>query len=105
MRGGILFVELGIDATNDDILDQMRKMKACREDGSYNNVVCTVRGFADDKRHLFEIPAGGSSIWASSVTSISRRRSILQCRPLRKTAGVLPRCGSVARGGCGARCR
>ncbi len=56
MRDSILFVELGIDATNDDILDQMRKMKSCREDRSYSNIVCTVRGFADDKRHLFEIP-------------------------------------------------
>ena len=56
MRGSILFVELGIDASNDDILDQMRKMKFCREDRSYSNIVCTVRGFSDDKRHLFEIP-------------------------------------------------
>jgi len=56
MRDSILFVELGIEATNDDILDQMRKMKACREDGSYSYVVCTVRGFGDDERRLFEIP-------------------------------------------------
>jgi len=56
MQDGILFVELGIDATNDEILDQMRTMKACREDGSYGHVVCTVRGFSEDKRDLFEIP-------------------------------------------------
>ncbi len=56
MRDSVLFVELGIDATNDDILAQMKTMKACREDGSYGHVVCTVRGFDDDKRHLFEIP-------------------------------------------------
>jgi len=56
MREGILFVELGIDATNDEILAQMRTMKACREDGSYDHVVCTVRGFSEDKRRLFEIP-------------------------------------------------
>jgi hypothetical protein len=56
MRGSILFVELGIDASNDDILDQMRTMKACREDGSYSHVVCSVRGFSDDERSLFEIP-------------------------------------------------
>jgi hypothetical protein len=56
MRDSILFVELGIDATNDDILDQMRKMKICREDGRYSHVVCTVRGFGDDERRLFEIP-------------------------------------------------
>ena len=56
MPNNVLFVELGIDATNDDILDQMRKMKACRENGSYGHVVCTVRGFSEDKRDLFEIP-------------------------------------------------
>ena len=56
MPASVLFMELGIDATNDDILDQMRKMKACREDGSYGHVVCTVRGFSEDKRDLFEIP-------------------------------------------------
>ena len=56
MRDSVLFVELGIDATNDDILDQMRTMKACREDRSYGHVVCSVRGFSDDERRLFEIP-------------------------------------------------
>lgn len=56
MKNSVLFVELGIDATNEDILDQMRKMKACREDDSYSHIVCTVRGFNDDKRELFEIP-------------------------------------------------
>jgi len=56
MSKNMLFVELGIDATNDEILDQMRTMKACREDGSYGHVVCTVRGFSEDKRDLFEIP-------------------------------------------------
>ena len=29
---------------------------ACRENRTYSNVVCTVRGFSDDKRNLFEIP-------------------------------------------------
>jgi len=56
MRGSVLFVDLGIDATNDEIVDQMRTIKACREDGSYCHVVCSVRGFGDDKRSLFEIP-------------------------------------------------
>ena len=56
MRDSVLFVELGIDATNDDILDQMRIMKARREDRSYGHVVCTVRGFAGDELPLFEIP-------------------------------------------------
>jgi hypothetical protein len=56
MQKNVLFVDLGIDATNDDILDQMRKMKSCRENRTYSNLVCTVRGFSDDKRNLFEIP-------------------------------------------------
>ncbi len=56
MPDSVLFVELGIDATNDDILAQMRIMKGRREDRSYGHVVCTVRGFAGDERHLFEIP-------------------------------------------------
>ena len=54
----VLFVELGIDATNNEILDQMRTMKACREVGSYGHVVYMVRGFSEDKRDLFEIPEG-----------------------------------------------
>jgi len=56
MPKNVLFVDLGIDATNDDIVVQMPKMKACREDGSYGHVVCTVRGFSEDNRDLFEIP-------------------------------------------------
>jgi hypothetical protein len=56
VQKNVLFVDLGIDASNDDILDQMRKMKSCREDRSYGHVVCTVRGFSDDMRNLFEIP-------------------------------------------------
>jgi hypothetical protein len=56
MQKTVLFVDLGIDATNEDILTQMRKMKSCREDRSYSNVVCSVRGFSDDERSLFEIP-------------------------------------------------
>jgi hypothetical protein len=56
MPDSVLFVDLGIDATNDDILDQMRTMKACREDKRYSRIVCTIRSFADDERGLFEIP-------------------------------------------------
>lgn len=56
MAETVLFVELGIDATNDDILDQMRIMKLAREDRSYSNVVCSIRGFAADARELFDIP-------------------------------------------------
>ena len=56
MAKAVLFVELGIDATNDDILDQMRIIKQGREEGIYQFVVCTIRGFADDRRDLSEIP-------------------------------------------------
>lgn len=55
MQNRVLFVELGIEATNDEILDQMRIMKSCREDGSYGRVVCTVRGFSDSKIHAGRI--------------------------------------------------
>lgn len=51
-----LFVELGIDATNDDILDQMRIMKHARENKTYEHVVCGIRGFGEDRRELWDIP-------------------------------------------------
>ena len=56
MATSVLYVELGTDATNDDILDQMRIMKRARELRRYESVVCTVRGFAGDSRELFDIP-------------------------------------------------
>ncbi len=52
----ILQVNLGINATNDDLTDQMRIMKRHREDGQTTNIVCTIRGFLDDRRELFEVP-------------------------------------------------
>jgi hypothetical protein len=56
MAERVLLVELGIDATNDDILDQMRTMKTAREERTYDTVVCSIRGFSDDARELYEIP-------------------------------------------------
>lgn len=56
MADRVLLVDLGIDATNDDIVDQMRVMKRAREERTYENVVCFVRGFGDDPRELFDIP-------------------------------------------------
>jgi hypothetical protein len=56
MAERILTVDLGIDATNDDILDQMRIMQQGREEQLYDNIVCTVRGFAHDQRELYAIP-------------------------------------------------
>ena len=56
MATSVLYVDLGIDATNDDILDQMRIMKRAREHRRYGSVVCTIRGRGDDPRELFDIP-------------------------------------------------
>ena len=56
MAGRVLFVELGINATDGDILDQMRIMKRAREERSYDNVVCAIRGYDDDHRELYDIP-------------------------------------------------
>jgi hypothetical protein len=56
MPARILHVDLGLNATNVDILDQMRVMKRCREEGFYQNVVCSIRGYHDDPRELYEIP-------------------------------------------------
>jgi hypothetical protein len=56
MAERVLLVELGIDATNDDIIDQMRIMKRAREEGVYDNVICVIRAFDDDPRELYDIP-------------------------------------------------
>jgi hypothetical protein len=56
MAGSVLFVDLGLDASNDDILDQMRILKRAREERCYKAIVCLVRGFDDDPRELFDIP-------------------------------------------------
>jgi hypothetical protein len=52
----ILYVDLGIDATNDDIDQQARIAKRAREEGIYTNVICAIRGFGKDKRELSDIP-------------------------------------------------
>jgi hypothetical protein len=56
MKLAMLYVELGINATNDDIVDQMRIMKRAREERLYTNVVCMIRGFDNDSRPLVDIP-------------------------------------------------
>jgi hypothetical protein len=55
MTAPVLIVDLGLDATNEDILEQMRVMKRAREEGFYKHVVCGVRNFGDDPRELYEI--------------------------------------------------
>jgi hypothetical protein len=55
-RRVILHVQLSLDASNDAIVEQMRIMKRGRENGFYTNVVCTIGGFGDDPRELYQIP-------------------------------------------------
>jgi hypothetical protein len=55
MAEGVMIVELGIRATDGDLLEQMRRMKWTREEGRCDNVVCTIRGFASDPRALYDI--------------------------------------------------
>jgi len=56
MGESVLIVNLGLAATNDDILDQMRVMKRGREEKLYQHVVCGLRDFGDDPRELYDIP-------------------------------------------------
>jgi len=56
MKSSIMMVELGISATNEQLIDQMRIMKRAREDGTYKHIVATIRDFGDDPRELFDIP-------------------------------------------------
>lgn len=56
MNSGLLIVEIGLDATNDHIYDQMRIMKRCRENDEYGSVICCIRGFDEDHRELYDIP-------------------------------------------------
>ena len=52
----MMIVELGLDATNDELREQMRLMKQVRETRSLPNVICVVRGFDRDPRELWQIP-------------------------------------------------
>ncbi len=56
MASSVHIVEIGRNATDDDILDQMRIMKRVRETKTFDDIVCTLRGFDGDPRELFEIP-------------------------------------------------
>lgn len=53
---GMMLVELGADATNEDLREQMRLMKRARDERLYQHIVCLIRGFDDDPRGLSEIP-------------------------------------------------
>lgn len=52
----LLIVRTAIHETNDQIIDQMRMMKAAHEGKQIGNVVCCIDGFDQDQRELFEIP-------------------------------------------------
>ncbi len=56
MSERVLTVDLGLDATDPDLLDQMRIMKRVREEHRYDRIVCTIRGFTGDPRELYDIP-------------------------------------------------
>lgn len=52
----LMIVELGLDASNDDIVEKMRTMRQARLDRTCSHVACLIRGFDDDSRELFDIP-------------------------------------------------
>ncbi len=54
-EGGCVLITLGLDMTNEELLDLMLGMKLSRENGAAN-VVCFISGFNHDKRELFDIP-------------------------------------------------
>ncbi len=96
MAERILSVELGIDATNADILDQIRVVRRGREDGSYDSVVCAVRGFDADPRDPHDI---------SEVRAFCRRVTAPQLhlapRHLNPTQPEYARRGEAELGGVG----
>lgn len=53
-----LVVDLGLDTTHEDILEQMRRMRNHREKhpSPSVHVQCTIRGYNEDARELYEIP-------------------------------------------------
>lgn len=50
----VFLANLHLSATNDDLIDMMRKMKAARESG-WDSVICSIDGFGDDPRELWQI--------------------------------------------------
>jgi hypothetical protein len=56
MGGRVLVVNLTIDADEAATLAQMRTMKRAREERRCDYVVCSIDGFNDDPRELWEVP-------------------------------------------------
>lgn len=54
--GSVLVVWLDLKSSNEEILEKMATVKTMRESGAVSNVVCTIAGFDDDSRELWEIP-------------------------------------------------
>lgn len=52
----VLVMEVFLTDSNEDIIDKMRAMRQARADRFYTNVICTVSGWADDPRELWDIP-------------------------------------------------
>jgi hypothetical protein len=52
----LLVVDLGLDATNEQLLEKMWEMRSTRLRNPDVNVVCSFRGFGADPRELREIP-------------------------------------------------
>jgi len=50
----VFLANLHLSATNDDLIDMMRQMKAAREAG-WDSVICSIDGFGDDPRELWQI--------------------------------------------------
>jgi hypothetical protein len=48
-------VDLGLDATDADLVEQMRHMQEYREAG-FKRVGCSIRGYDTDSRELWQIP-------------------------------------------------
>lgn len=56
MRQSIHLIDLGLNASNAHLVEQMRFMRRSRAEGIADCVACTVRGFHDDPRELQDIP-------------------------------------------------
>jgi hypothetical protein len=56
MRQSVHLIDLGLDASNEALVEQMRFMRRSRTEGIAGCVACTVRGFHDDPRELQDIP-------------------------------------------------
>jgi len=52
---GLIVMLLALDTTNDELVEQMKVMKAARDGSPHANIVCLISGFDDDPRELYEI--------------------------------------------------